>query len=74
MVDINGIEIKVGQQVKTRQHPGGILPPAPAQIGIVVYKKYANEDRLMIKYRKEGQEFDRYIMLDGQINEVLNAL
>ena len=63
MIDINGTEIKVGQKVKTLQPSGGILPPAPAQIGEVVYKEFNIGTLMCIKYRKEGQDFDRYISL-----------
>ena len=71
MIDINGIEIKVGQKVKTQQPSGGILPPAPAQIGEVVYKEFNRGILMCIRYRKEGQDFDRYISLEGKINEVV---
>jgi len=71
MRDIKGLEIKIGQTVKTRQPSGGILPPAPAQIGEVCYKGFSNGNFLCIKYRNEGQDFDRYITLEGKINEVL---
>ena len=75
MEDINGINIEVGMMVKTQQPSGGILPPAPAQIGEVTYKEFNNKTLMCIKFRKEGQDFDRYISLDGKINEVvLNAI
>ena len=71
MKDINGIEIKVGMMVKTQQPSGGILPPAPAQTGEVIYKDFNIGNLLCIKYRKDGQDFDRYISLKGKINEVV---
>ena len=75
MQDINGINIEVGMMIKTQQHTGGILPPAPAQIGEVIYKEFNNKNLMCIKFRNGGQDFDRYISLDGKINEVvLNAL
>jgi hypothetical protein len=67
MQDINGIEIKVGQIVKTKQPSGGILPPAPEQIGEVCY----NGPDLCIRFRKDGQDFDRYIKLENKINKIL---
>jgi hypothetical protein len=73
MRDIKGLEIKIGQTVKTQQPSGGILPPATAQIGKVCYKDFNNGNFLCIKYRNEGQDFDRYITLEGKINEVLLA-
>ena len=69
--DIKGIEIKIGQIVKSKQPIGGFLPPAPAKIGEVCYKKFNNGIFLCIKYREEGQVFDRHITLQGKINEVL---
>ena len=67
MKDINDNEIKVGDIVKTQQYSGSILPPSPAQIGIVELKN----DRLYIKYKNELDSFNRYILLEGQINEIL---
>jgi len=71
MKDINGKEIKVGQTLKTTQQSGGILPAAKSQIGEVVLFTYDGSNRLAIKYRKESQHSDRYIILEGKINEVL---
>ena len=71
MQDIKGLEIKIGQIVKTQQPSGGILPPGPAQIGEVCFKSFNNGNFLCIKYRSEGQDFDKYIVLDGKINEIL---
>jgi hypothetical protein len=67
MQDINGIEIKVGQIVKTKQPSGGILPPAPEQTGEVCY----NGPDLCIRFTKDGDNFYRYIKLENKINEVL---
>jgi len=67
MKDINNKEIRVGDTVKTQQQSGGILPPAPAQIGIVEVKNGA----MVIKYKQEGDLFNRFILLEGKINEVL---
>jgi hypothetical protein len=73
MRDIKKLEIKIGQTVKTIQPSGGILPPAPPQIGEVVYKAFNNRNFLCIKYRNEWEDFDRYVTLEGKINEVLLA-
>jgi hypothetical protein len=72
MKDINGLEIKVGQILKTKQRSGGILPPAPAQIGEVCYKTFNNGTFLCIKFREERHDFDSYITLEGRINEILH--
>ena len=71
MVDVNNIEIKVGQKVKTQQPSGGFLPPAPAQIGEVVYREFNNKNLMCIKFIKEGQDFYRYISLEGKINQII---
>lgn len=76
MEDIKGVEIEIGDVVKTQQPGGGILPPAPAQDGTVVeYEevrhRQPNRNVLAIKYRREGQDFDRFILLEGKINEVI---
>lgn len=69
MLDINGIEIKVGQTVKSQQKPGGIFNPAPPETGIVEL----GNDGLVIKYRRPGQNFDRFILLEGKINEIIKT-
>ena len=58
MLDINGIEIKVGDTVRTTQPSGGILNPAPAQIGTVVLYNvsYAPDPVLAIVY---GSSYNR---------------
>jgi len=72
MKDINGIEIKVGDKVKTQQPSGGILPPSPPKTGIVenTTDAFGNET-LQIRYRKENRTFDQFILLDGKINEII---
>ncbi len=74
MKDINGIEIKVGDTVKTQQPAGGILPPAPAEIGIVgeTICTITNKPTLQIRYKRQGHDFYSYILLEGKINEVIN--
>jgi len=73
MKDINGIEIIIGCKVKTKQPTGGILNPAPAQIGEVVEYKLSFQDKkvLAIKYKKFNNEFFSFILLEGKINEVI---
>lgn len=72
MKDVNGKEIKVGDTVKTLQHSGGFLPPAPATIGIVE----ETETRFLgktfqIRFRADHRDFDQFILLDGNINEII---
>jgi len=73
MKDINGIEIKIGDTVKTTQPSGGILNPTPSEIGRVVEYKLSYQEKtvLAIKYQKQNTCFNRYILLEGKINEVL---
>lgn len=72
MRDINGIRIEVGQTVITQQQKGGILPLAPPTTGMVEATTDSfNNETLQIRYRKEGQDFDRFILLDGKINSIL---
>jgi len=74
MRDINNITIKVGDTVETRQHPGGILAPAPPTIGIVEPVVDAfGMDTIQIRYRKPGKEFDSFILLSGKINKIINT-
>lgn len=74
MKDINGIEIKIGQTVKTQQPSGGFLPPADSETGIVEFdEKLCKEGQLVIRYRKSNREFDQFILLNGKINEVILA-
>jgi hypothetical protein len=71
MKDINGVEIKVGMKVKTQQQSGGILSPAPPQIGIVEDCVDAfNNPSLQIRFRTH-YDFDQFILLEGKINEVV---
>jgi hypothetical protein len=67
MKDINGFEIWAGQKVKTLQPCGGLLNPAPAQIGIVEFK----ENQLVIRFRIKNRDFDQFILLNGKINEIV---
>jgi len=70
--DINGLLIEVGDTVETKQPGGGILPPGPPQIGIAEHCVDAfQRPNMCIRFRKEGQNFDRYILLDGKINTVI---
>ena len=70
--DINGKKIEVGDTVKTTQFSGGLLNPASPEVGIVEKTKDAfGNDGLQIKYRKEGTNYDRFILLNGQINEIV---
>ena len=73
MQDINGITIKPGMTVKSTHYPGGILPPGPPDIGIVEDTVDAfGKPALCIRYRKPNQDFDRFILIDHRINEVIN--
>lgn len=73
MLDIHGIEIKVGMRVKTQQHGGGLLPPAPPVIGIVEQCTDSRVfDALCIRYNHHSG-FDRFILLEGKINEIVNT-
>jgi hypothetical protein len=71
MEDINGIEIKIGDTVRTQQQPGGIMNPGPPEVGTVEACIDAfGTPALCIRYRKPHREFDQLILLTGQINEV----
>jgi hypothetical protein len=70
--DINGKKIEVGDTVKTTQPSGGVLSPADSEIGVVEKTKDAfGNDALQIKYRKQGTNYDRFILLNGKINEIV---
>lgn len=74
MKDIKGHIIEVGQTVRTQQQKGGILPLPPPVTGIVEEATDALDRKtLQIRYRKEGQGFDRFILLDGKINSILKG-
>lgn len=68
ILDVNGETIRVGDMVRTKQHSGGILPPAPSQVGTVVMVDYAGSDQLAIEF-KDAQGRSAQILLHGQINE-----
>lgn len=77
MKDINGIEIKIGDTVKTQQPGGGFLPPANPTVGEVVnyttHRSYTETSQeLAIKFKKNNNEFYSFILLHGKINEVIN--
>lgn len=72
MKDINGIEIKVGDKVKSQQPSGGVLNPAPAEIGTVfMYKLSWGKEELAIRFKKKGRNYHNVILLEGKINEVV---
>lgn len=72
MKDINGITIKTGDLVATRQPSGGVLPPGQPEQGIVepTIDAFGNPT-MQIRFRKAGRDFDQFILLDGKINEVI---
>ena len=75
MVDINGVVIKPGDIVETRQQPGGILPPADTTRGVVEgtidsFYRETLRIRYRAKGRAKGRGFDQFILLEGQINEI----
>lgn len=70
--DINGKKINVGDTVRTTQPSGGLMNPANPEIGIVEKTKDAfGDDALQIKYRKQGANYDRFILLNGKVNEIV---
>ena len=73
MKDINGIEIRLGDTVRTKQPQGGILNPGPATDGIVIEYtvSWQSEPMLAIKYKKYNNIFYSHILLHGQINEIV---
>lgn len=66
--DMNDIVICVGDTVRSSQYSGGVFRPAPPVIGEVVFK----DERFMLKYRINGQEFDSFLLLDNTINEIVS--
>lgn len=71
--DKYGSEIKVGDKVKTQQPGGGVLPQGAPEIGVVEKTKDAfGKDDFQIRYRKEGDKFDRFILLNSKINEIVS--
>ena len=71
--DINGKKIEVGDTVKTTQPSGGLLSPADSEVGVVEKTKDAfGQDALQIKYRRQGTNYDRFILLNGKINEIVS--
>jgi hypothetical protein len=74
LIDINGVEIKLGDTVKTQQPKGGLLPQAEAKTGLVVHWFDLNGDGtayLVIKFKNVNEKYNRYILLDGKINEII---
>ena len=73
LYDINDVRIEVGQTVKTQQQAGGVLPPAPPQVGEVVFEKYGTLfHEYMIRFKSNSeQNFWQYISLKHKINEVI---
>jgi len=72
MKDINGIEIKHGDPVKTMQPSGGILPPSEPVIGNVeIFYNGLGEKQYLIKYRTKGRNFDQIINIENQINQII---
>jgi len=70
--DINGKKIEVGDTVKTTQPSGGLLQPADSEVGIVEKTKDAfGNNSLQIRYRKNGSNYDRLILLNGKDNEIV---
>lgn len=71
-IDINGVEIKVGDTVKTQQEGGGILQDGPPSIGIAEKTKDAfGNEAFQIRFRKPNAKQDTLILLTGKINEVI---
>ena len=72
LLDVNLKEIKVGMTVKTIQPSGGLLNPAPAQIGEVCIKFFCERKMFCIRYKKSENDFYRYISLENKINTIIN--
>ena len=72
MLDINNLEIRVGDTIETCQPNGGILPPAKPSIGVVekVTCPFGTAT-LQIRYRRTNQVFDSFILLNGKINKII---
>ncbi len=68
MLDINGKKIEVGNKIKTTQPSGGWLPPSSPVIGICEIDK---EGDFVIRFREKNRNFDQFIRLGGQINEII---
>lgn len=68
--DINGDLIRVGDQVRTKQHTGGFLSPAPSQVGKVIEIQYGGRWQLAIEFTDEKGRYSQ-ILLHGQINEII---
>jgi uncharacterized phage protein (TIGR01671 family) len=68
LLDRNDKEIYDDDILRTEQHPGGILPPAPAKTGRVEFHVIYG---VVIRFRHDGHDRDSYIRLVGQINEVI---
>jgi len=73
MKDINNIEIKIGDTVKTTQPSGGVLSPAKPTTGEVINftVSWQDEPMLAIRYKKYNNQFYSHILLYGQINEII---
>ena len=72
LFDINGLEIKEGQRIKSQQPSGGIFAPAPPVTGIVVIEHSLAGKDLLLHYHPSGYKTHfSYILLKGKINEVL---
>lgn len=72
LLDINGELIEEGDIVKTTQPSGGLLSPSEGQIGVVEKTKDAfGQDSFQIRFRKEGKDFDQYILINNKINEII---
>lgn len=75
MLDINGIEIRLGMTVKSIQPSTGVLPSSCPRTGKVINYKlsYENKEVLAIKYHKSynGIESDSFVLLEGKINEII---
>jgi hypothetical protein len=76
LIDINGVEIKLGDTVKTQQPKSRFLPQAEAKTGVVRQwfdlTGYGDGTAyLAIKFKNVNEKYGRYILLDGKINEVI---
>jgi hypothetical protein len=72
LYDINGKKIEEGDIVKSTQPSGGILSSSEGQIGIVEKTKDAfGQDDFQIRFKKEGRNFDQFILLNNKINEII---
>lgn len=76
LYDVNGLLIEVGDTVESQQPSGGILPPGPPQIGIVVespdwIKTGLFKADICLQFFKGSDPNPRYILLQHEINTVL---